>query len=424
MYIFKDCPTAAQSPAWIEQSLRIGDCFNVLLKNKYEVCGEALDILRHYGIELSDDSIFILIQFDAKTPWLADSLLQKGASSFIDQLFAIFSGVFPMHLFTSDGALYGLLSLDAPLQGERVHWHIENCCERLLESTPDMDLHMLISQDESGLQGIFHAANSLRYGADYVRFFSDSPRITFLELPQQTSINYSNPTEAYGKLSAMIAERLGDEDFNAAQLTDSIIDALKCNSACSIEALHIQMQRFCFTLLGHLTKHSIIDQRYLARQHIALDIIKGDSDNSFADNMVHILEGLHRRRMEIKAQFDTEYLNRIYSYVQQHIDSMDLSVSQIAELFHINRSKLTAQFRAYYGMSLAQFIQSQRLARAILLIESHPKRSLEQISTEAGYYSLSTMYRAFQKHGLDTPAVYRNQAKTSQPPVVKQEIGF
>lgn len=411
MYIFKDRPSAAESAAWIEQSLRIGDCFDVLLKNKYEFCGEALETLHRYGIELSDDAIYILIQFDAKAPWLADSLLQTETSSFIDQLFAIFSGAFPMHLFTSNGALYSLLTLEAPLQGERFHWYAENCCQRLLTTHPDMDLHILISQDESGVQGIFHAANSLRYGVDYVRFFSDSPRISFLELPQQTSMSYSNPTETYGKLAAMIAERLGDSDFHAVQLTKSIIDALKSNSACSIEALHIQMQRFCFTLLEHLTKHSIIDQRYLARQHIALDIMKGDSDKNFAENMMKILEGLHRRRMEIKEQFDTEHLNRVHSYVQQHIDSMDLSVSQIAELFQVNRSKLTAQFRAYYGMSLAEFIQIQRLERAILLIESHPGRSLEKISLEAGYYSLSTMYRAFQKRGLDTPAVYRSQAK-------------
>lgn len=412
MYIFKNQPPASETSAWIERSLRIGDCFDVLLKNKYEFCGEALETLHRYGIEFTDNTIYILIQFDSKTPWLADNLLQTGTSTFIDQLFAIFSGVFPMHLFTSNGALYSLLTLESPLQGEPFRWHMENCCERLFSSNPDMDLHVLISQDELGPQGIFHAANSLRYGVDYVRFFSDSPKITFLELPQQTSMSYSNPMDAYGKLAAMTAEQLGDRDFHAAQLTDTIIAVLKSNSACSIEALHVQMQRFCFTLLDYLTKYSVIDQRYLARQHIALEIMKGDSDENFAANMAKILTDLHRRRMEIKAQFDTEHLNRVYSYVQQHIDSMDLSVSQIAELFHVNRSKLTAQFRAYYGMSLAEFIQSQRLARAILLIESHPTRSLEQISVEAGYYSLSTMYRAFQKNGMDTPAVYRNRTNS------------
>jgi transcriptional regulator GlxA family with amidase domain len=86
---------------------------------------------------------------------------------------------------------------------------------------------------------------------------------------------------------------------------------------------------------------------------------------------------------------------------------MELSVSQIADLYGVNRSQLTAQFRAYYGQSLSEFIYTKRLDRAKLLLESHPTWGLEQVAQEAGYCSLSTMYRAFQRSGLGTPASYR-----------------
>lgn len=77
-----------------------------------------------------------------------------------------------------------------------------------------------------------------------------------------------------------------------------------------------------------------------------------------------------------------------------------------------NRSQLTAQFRAYYGLSLLEFIQSKRLERACLPIEPHPTRGLEQISREAGYCTLSPMYRAFQKNGLGPPAQYRQRCRS------------
>ena len=113
-------------------------------------------------------------------------------------------------------------------------------------------------------------------------------------------------------------------------------------------------------------------------------------------------------------RYNTQHLSQVYHYVKQNISSMDLSVSAIAYQFHVNRSQLTAQFREYYGKSLSEFIQDQRLSHAKLLMLSHPNRSLEDISRDAGYCSLSTMYRAFQKHGLESPAQYRIHHMGSQ----------
>lgn len=130
------------------------------------------------------------------------------------------------------------------------------------------------------------------------------------------------------------------------------------------------------------------------------------------ENLTEILTRLHDRRLELNQAFNTKRLRAVHAYIEQHISDMDLSVSRIAENVGVNRSQLTAQFRAYYGLSLLEFIQSKRLERACLLIESHPTRGLEQISREAGYCTLSTMYRAFQKNGLGPPAQYRQRCRS------------
>lgn len=421
MYIFPEHPDKSQEAAWIERSLRIGDYFDVLLHNKRDFSGNAFTQLARYGILLPDDQIYILVQFDTVSLWTADMLLQSQPNPLIRMIHRIFGSVFQMHLFTSDGGLYGLLVFSPPLRGEWFHWQMTNCCHRLFQLEADWDLHILISQDELGQQGIFHAANSLRHGLDYLRFFDESPRISFLDLKLQTALGNSSSLDCYHRMSVSLAEQLGDTGFQPNQAAREIAKMLREHSACSIESLHRQMQSFSLVFLNYLIDKTIIDKAFLEKNQISRCIMDGDHETVYIENLTEILSMLHKRRLELNKYFNTRRLNNVYLYIEQNIGSMALSVSQIAEQFGVNRSQLTAQFRAYYGQSLLEMIHAKRLERAKLLIESHPSWSLDQISQEAGYCSLSTMYRAFQQSSLGTPAQYRQTSKqpsgsSSDPP--------
>lgn len=407
MYIFPEYPQRSQTSDWIERSLRIGDYFDVLLHNKRDLSGSVFQRLAHYGITLRDNMIYILTQFDTPFLWTADLLLQEEPNPLIRRILAIFGSTFDMHLFTSDGSLYGLLVFTPPLQGEQFHWKMNNCCNRLLELEPAWNLHILISEDEAGQQGIFHAANSLRQGIDYLRFFDEAPRISFLNLTQQTALGTLADFDQYQRLSASLAEQLGDENFQPSRAAKEIVNLLRANSACSMESLHRQMQGFSLGFLHYLIDKTVINRDFLQEHRISRYIMDGDHETIYTKNLTEILSKLHLRRQELRTRFDTQRLHQVYTYIEQNISSFDLSVSQIAERYGSNRSQLTAQFRAYYGQSLSEFIHTKRLDRAKLLISSHPTWNLERISHEAGYCSLSTMYRAFQHSGLGPPARYR-----------------
>lgn len=410
MYIFPDYPTHQQKSAWIQRSLQIGDCFDVLLHNKSQQCPQAFDTLRKYGIELRDDT-YILVQFDSPALWTADLLLTNGSLALIDQIFVIWGNTFTMHLFTSDGCLYALLIFPEPFQGERFMWSVNKCCQRLFSTKEAQDVRVVISQDEQGVQGIFHAANSIRYGLDYLRFFSDTPRISFLNLRQQTSLGNVDGFSIYRRLALSLGERLGDDNFRPEAVAQEILQTLREHSSCSIESLHGQMQSFNLIFLNHLLSQSIVDEEFIRREQISRRIMEGDQAQHYLSNLAETLRLLHDRRKELNERYNTDHLSRVRAYTEQHIDSMDLSVSQIADHFGVNRSQLTAQFRAYFGQSLAEFIHNTRLDRAMLLMESHPTRSIEQIARDSGYCSLSTMYRAFQKSGLCSPAQYRQNCR-------------
>lgn len=410
MYIFPDYPTQQQESAWIQRSLQIGDCFDVLLHNKSQQCPQAFDTLRKYGIDLRDDT-YILVQFDSPALWTADLLLTNGSLALIDQIFVIWGNTFTMHLFTSDGCLYALLIFPEPFQGERFMWAVNKCCQRLFSTKEAQDVRVVISQDEQGVQGIFHAANSIRYGLDYLRFFSDTPRISFLNLRQQTSPGNVDGFSVYRRLALSLGERLGDDNFQPGAIAQEILQTLREHSSCSIESLHGQMQSFNLIFLNHLLSQSIVDEEFIRREQISRRIMEGDQAQHYLSNLAETLRLLHDRRIELNEKYNMDHLSRVRAYTEQHIDSMDLSVSQIADHFGVNRSQLTAQFRSYFGQSLAEFIHNTRLDRAMLLMESHPTRSIEQIARDSGYCSLSTMYRAFQKSGLCSPAQYRQNCR-------------
>lgn len=407
MYIFPQQPKPGEASEWISRSLRVGDCFDILLHNKSERCQDVIAMLRQYHIRLSDQEIYVLVQFDTEMPWNAGTFLDENNVPILNHIFRNLGRQFPMHLFTSAGSLYALLCFTPPLQGPLLHRKLELYADALAAEFPQRPIHLVISQDEFGVQGIFHAANSLRFGVDYLRFFHSYPKITFLQLARQTAVGDGNAYSHYVQQAAALSESMSDPDFDPQAAAGKLLAMYQRYSACSIESLHRQMQTFSVSFLQYLVDKAIIDRLFLMQHKIAERIMHGDTEEAYLENLSETLSLLHQRRLEIMQRYNTRHLSQVYHYVEQNISSMDLSVSAIADQFQVNRSQLTAQFREYYGKSLSEFIQDQRLSHAKLLMLSHPNRSLEAISRDAGYCSLSTMYRAFQKHGLESPAQYR-----------------
>ena len=410
MYIFMEPyeDPACYSQERLKTALCIGDCFQTIVHNKAEYCRETCAALMQFGITLSEERIYILARFESEQPWDVTKLCSGQASKLLEGIHNLFGAVFQIHVFTSDGMLYMLIELEAPFQGEWFHRQFTACCRRLLGALSNDRLYVLVSQEQNGAQGIFHAANSVRFGADYIRFFHDHPALTFLDLEEQTAISNAGDQTDYQKLAASIAEALSDPDFDAVSAATDLLEIFKKRSACSIEALHRQMQNYSTIFLNYLIDCTIVDERFIRNNRIRQDIMGGDTDGLFIQHHANILKLLHERRLELAEKYDLIHLQEVFKYTEGNITDQTLSVSQIADHFRVNRSQLTAQFRSYYGETLAEFIHRKRLERACMLIKSHRTWTLDKVAEASGYCNLSTMYRAFQRGGLSSPAVYRD----------------
>ena len=95
----------------------------------------------------------------------------------------------------------------------------------------------------------------------------------------------------------------------------------------------------------------------------------------------------------------------ILSYIQTHYASVKLP--ELAEMFHYSERQVTRIVQRYTGMRYAELINKLRMERAAVLLKLN-RLSIDMISEEVGYSTVSSFYRSFSRYYGCTPAEYRN----------------
>jgi AraC-like DNA-binding protein len=106
------------------------------------------------------------------------------------------------------------------------------------------------------------------------------------------------------------------------------------------------------------------------------------------------------------------HLERIKSYVMQHISDPELSVTAIAEALDMAVSSLYRAFESE-PRSLAQLIWDQRLAgaKAMLIEPSWSQKSIKEIALEWGFSDPAHFSRVFRQRFDASPRELRNKGK-------------
>lgn len=100
---------------------------------------------------------------------------------------------------------------------------------------------------------------------------------------------------------------------------------------------------------------------------------------------------------------------KITKYIEEHYNE-DLSVSQIAEQFHLSSGYLSKYFKQSLNMTVKEYVDSIRIkkARQDLLFSQY---SILEISYLHGFPNLKSFIHTFKKIYHDTPAKYREKIR-------------
>lgn len=103
---------------------------------------------------------------------------------------------------------------------------------------------------------------------------------------------------------------------------------------------------------------------------------------------------------------ESTFIDSVTSYIEKNYTLPELSLTGIADYFHVNESYLSITFKQHTGMNFSIYLETKRMEYAKELLCS-TNRTIVDISGACGYYSSNTFCRAFKRFWGYTPTQCR-----------------
>lgn len=121
-----------------------------------------------------------------------------------------------------------------------------------------------------------------------------------------------------------------------------------------------------------------------------------------------VLDYTSRVEKQKASEGSSKLINDVAKYVRKNISGRT-SVEEMARSMFISRTHLAAKFKQLTGMTLTDFILSEKTEEAKRLLKSTDK-SLLAIGEYLGFSSQSHFTKVFKKYSGKTPSEYRNES--------------
>ncbi len=175
-----------------------------------------------------------------------------------------------------------------------------------------------------------------------------------------------------------------------------------------VSGVHMRALRFCHALEMTLVGADLIDRLFVQKFHLLEDVIEADNEQALRETFHRKLDAIFIYSEERKKLHHGAQMRQVVEYIGRNLTDSTLSISTIAENFHMNEEKLSAEFRGYFQETIPNMIH-QRRVEYIKKQLIHTGKTVQEICTDAGYISLATMNRAFSRLEGMYPGQYRQK---------------
>jgi len=118
-------------------------------------------------------------------------------------------------------------------------------------------------------------------------------------------------------------------------------------------------------------------------------------------------DSLSRRRTKTVTEQTKKILDDVISIIDKDYKT-EIDRASLSENYDMSSDYLSKMFKRYTGSSLNDYINQKRIHHSLDEL-NNSKKSITEIAFNAGFESLSTFYRAFQKYTGKTPKDYRKE---------------
>ncbi len=216
-----------------------------------------------------------------------------------------------------------------------------------------------------------------------------------------------------GELFSAIKESRWDDYSN---IVDKLFSDILICEPYSLSYLNIRIQAFMAELVRELSRQCILSISAEQESSICIRLCTvfdaGELNMAFTETMEDILAKLTRR----STPSSTSLVREAQEYIQANIRDVNLSPVMIADKLGVSRTTLSSAFSASMGKYLSDYIHRIRLSLAEEMM-LNTNYTIQEISEMAGYGSITTMHRAFQRYHSTSPAKYRSFLRGGGGPV-------
>ena len=115
----------------------------------------------------------------------------------------------------------------------------------------------------------------------------------------------------------------------------------------------------------------------------------------------------HINYLPVNNKVETDRMNKIYHYLMKNF-RQKVSLAEIAELINMTETSFSRYFKSRVNKSFSDFLKELRIDYARKLLNEN-KVSINQVSYESGYTTLSNFNKQFREVTGKTPLQYRNE---------------
>lgn len=152
--------------------------------------------------------------------------------------------------------------------------------------------------------------------------------------------------------------------------------------------------------------------RRLSEKHSLIETMEHSMGDEDCITLGAILESYIRMlfaHSSAQGEAEDSLIENIKSYISENLE-YGAELSHIAAVFHYNKTYLGRIFKQAVGMSVSDYINERRLARAAELLLLQPRAPIIEIAGKCGFSSVTYFNRRFKAAFGKTPTAYRTGA--------------
>lgn len=101
--------------------------------------------------------------------------------------------------------------------------------------------------------------------------------------------------------------------------------------------------------------------------------------------------------------------DRVVEYVinRSTKEFQNLTVSELARIFGVNRCYLSRKFKGDKDFTLCEFLAREKLFRAVGILKENNRLTIKELSEKLGFANSNYFIRIFKRHFGTSPGRYR-----------------